>query len=295
MIVGPAYALKERKADVQRSINLTPTHIEAGRAQMYLQPVPGLKSFSSPPVEENPCTAVSPDPAVFSLQRMESYPFVDTVALTSTFQRELAVTLGAPGTLVQCSEFAALGDALLNGPIFYAHRGWGPTLHMAEAGFTVEFFIYREGGAVYDAGKNWEWSGSVNFSRESGYTEEQVFGFWWRGGVSFGGTEIGMGMSGDVLWANNTSVAQVPPDGVWTHVAWVVDSEMRCYVAGQLVLTVALNDGPMTTDHQFKSVTLDNFYGDTHVRAVDEYRVTGRILYTGNFTPPAIIFPDPNP
>ena len=48
--VGPSYDIKVRKADVQRSVNLMPTPVEAGngKAGVFLKPVPGLVSFSEP-------------------------------------------------------------------------------------------------------------------------------------------------------------------------------------------------------------------------------------------------------
>jgi len=51
LIVGPSYGLRRKIADTQRSINLMPS---TGRAQMYLQPVPGLTTFSLVPAVEPP-------------------------------------------------------------------------------------------------------------------------------------------------------------------------------------------------------------------------------------------------
>lgn len=54
--VGPAYTLKRKKSDVQRSVNLMPTPIESGsgKSAAYLAPVPGLVMFSAAAVEEEP-------------------------------------------------------------------------------------------------------------------------------------------------------------------------------------------------------------------------------------------------
>lgn len=48
--IGPSYQLDDRKADVQRSINLMPTLIESGtgKTDVFLEPVPGLTVFSVP-------------------------------------------------------------------------------------------------------------------------------------------------------------------------------------------------------------------------------------------------------
>ena len=56
--VGPAYDLKVRKADCQRSVNLMPTLIESGtgKAGAFLKPVPGLTTFS----EEAAASGCSP-------------------------------------------------------------------------------------------------------------------------------------------------------------------------------------------------------------------------------------------
>lgn len=46
--IGPSYRLDDRKADVQRSINLMPTQIESGsgKTDVFLEPIPGLRIFS---------------------------------------------------------------------------------------------------------------------------------------------------------------------------------------------------------------------------------------------------------
>jgi hypothetical protein len=52
MIVGPSYSLNNRKADVQRSVNLFPVVMETpgGKSFAYLDSVPGLREFSRPPL-----------------------------------------------------------------------------------------------------------------------------------------------------------------------------------------------------------------------------------------------------
>lgn len=53
--VGPSYQLNTR-ADVQRVVNLYPVanEVEGGKADAYLESVPGLDVFSSPPGGPDP-------------------------------------------------------------------------------------------------------------------------------------------------------------------------------------------------------------------------------------------------
>lgn len=48
---GPSYTLNTREADVQRTVNLFPVvnEVAGGKADAYLESVPGLDLFSSEP------------------------------------------------------------------------------------------------------------------------------------------------------------------------------------------------------------------------------------------------------
>jgi hypothetical protein len=303
--VGPSYDLKVRKADVQRSVNMMPTPIESGtgKAKVFLKPVPGLREFSAG--DGDVCNQSVPDSAVFSLLRFDEFPLVESVLATSMV--EVVETPYEPAEpsavalLIRCSNGALDCVRANNGPIVTSYRdGYEPSLNLAEDGFTIEMFLYREGGDAYDTpidGRDsWEWSGTVQFVHED-TLDASTFNWWWHGGENWGGTSYIGHLIQDGYPSGTREEALSMPDGVWTHVAFVVDSdEVRCYVGGTLIYTEVIVDGPITTSYKFAYSRFDVYYGEPHVRAADEYRLTGRVLYTGSsFVAPTIAFPDPNP
>jgi hypothetical protein len=99
--VGPSYDIKVRKADVQRSVNLMPTPVEAGngKAGVFLKPVPGLVAFS----EGGGGGVVSCDCATVSARVVASDGFNATGGSVYGFEYLLPVG----GTLWWSGHFAA--------------------------------------------------------------------------------------------------------------------------------------------------------------------------------------------
>lgn len=248
--------------------------------------------------------AAAADNTVFTHHRFEALPLVDTVpdTLTNKFTpppyAPPTSLLSTAGMLTDSTQALSMNTGY-NGRVFTAYRlgdainGYEPSMPLVENGFTTEMFLYREGGLAFDG--SWSFEGFTEIENALGEYDTL---YWWILGDAAAGGAVEVGFQVENFWESGAyyETPVVMPDGVWTHLAIVVEgATIRVYFGGVLTLTGSLPlVGEVTTGHSFVYASLMGYFFDTHVRAIDEYRVTGKVLYTGaSFTPPTAIFPYP--